>query len=80
MPIVNIHDAKTRLSQLLRQVERGETVVIARAGKPIAQLSPIEEATFGKRLGFMKGSSGTPDDFDTLHSEELADLFEGVFQ
>lgn len=40
MPTVNIHDAKTHLSQLLTRVENGETVTIARAGKPIADLVP----------------------------------------
>lgn len=39
---VNIHAAKTHLSRLLERVERGETIVIARAGKPIAELSPVQ--------------------------------------
>ena len=39
---VNVHEAKTHLSRLLAQVERGERVVIARAGKPIATLEPID--------------------------------------
>ncbi len=38
--IVNIHDAKTRLSQLVARAERGERITIARAGKPVAQLGP----------------------------------------
>jgi prevent-host-death family protein len=38
---VNVHEAKTHLSRLLAQVERGERVIIARAGKPIATLEPI---------------------------------------
>lgn len=40
MPTVNIHDAKTHLSHLLARVENGETITIARAGKPIADLVP----------------------------------------
>lgn len=39
--IVNVHEAKTQLSQLLARVERGETIVIARAGRPVAQLSAV---------------------------------------
>lgn len=39
---VNVQDAKTRLSELLKAVEAGETVVIARAGKPIAELRPLQ--------------------------------------
>ena len=37
---VNIHDAKTQLSRLIARVERGERIVIARAGKPVAELRP----------------------------------------
>ena len=40
MPTVNIHEAKTQLSRLLAAVERGEEVIIARAGNPIASLVP----------------------------------------
>ena len=46
---VNIHEAKTHLSRLLAAVERGERVVIARAGKPVATLEPIENP-LGPRL------------------------------
>ncbi|MCW2753937.1 MAG: prevent-host-death protein [Marmoricola sp.] len=38
---VNIHAAKTHLSKLLERVEKGETIVIARAGKPVAELTPL---------------------------------------
>ncbi|MHB8460564.1 MAG: type II toxin-antitoxin system Phd/YefM family antitoxin [Candidatus Limnocylindrales bacterium] len=46
---VNVHEAKTHLSRLLAAVERGERVVIARAGKPVATLEPIE-GTLGRRV------------------------------
>ncbi|NYI45132.1 prevent-host-death family protein [Nocardioides aromaticivorans] len=39
---VNVQDAKTRLSELLKSVEAGESVIIARAGKPIAELRPLQ--------------------------------------
>jgi prevent-host-death family protein len=41
MTTVNVHDAKTHLSRLLERVERGEEIVIARAGRPIAVLRPL---------------------------------------
>jgi prevent-host-death family protein len=41
--MVNVHEAKTHLSRLLARVEAGERIVIARAGKPIAVLSPVNE-------------------------------------
>ncbi|WP_209723444.1 type II toxin-antitoxin system prevent-host-death family antitoxin [Marmoricola sp. OAE513] len=40
--MVNIHEAKTHLSKLLERVENGETIVIARAGKPVAELSAVK--------------------------------------
>ena len=42
MAVVNIHEAKTHLSRLLQRVERGERIVIARAGRPVAVLQPVE--------------------------------------
>ena len=43
--VVNITDAKTHLSRLIARVERGERIVIARAGKPIAELWPVRKVT-----------------------------------
>jgi len=43
--VVNVHEAKTHLSRLLARVEAGERIVIARAGRPIAVLSPVERTT-----------------------------------
>jgi len=40
---VNVHEAKTHLSKLLQRVMAGERIIIARAGKPIAELGPITE-------------------------------------
>ena len=40
---VNIHEAKTHLSKLLERVQAGEEITIAKAGKPIARLSAIQE-------------------------------------
>ncbi len=43
MVTVNVHDAKTHLSRLLERVRQGETIVIARAGTPVAILGPIDQ-------------------------------------
>ena len=48
---VNIHDAKTHLSRLLERVARGEEVVIARAGKPVARLVPLQVGPTGRVIG-----------------------------
>ncbi|MFI5226912.1 MAG: type II toxin-antitoxin system Phd/YefM family antitoxin [Candidatus Limnocylindrales bacterium] len=52
---VNVHEAKTHLSRLLAQVERGERVIIARAGKPIAILEPIADRSRPRVPGRDKG-------------------------
>jgi prevent-host-death family protein len=60
---VNVHEAKTHLSRLLERVEQGEEILIARAGKPVAKLVPIEAP--GKRpIGLYKGQIWMSDDFD----------------
>ena len=51
---VNIHEAKTHFSKLVEDVERGEEVVIARAGKPILRLVKLEEPALPRPLGFAK--------------------------
>ncbi len=61
---VNIHDAKTHFSKLLKRVLKGEDVIIARAGQPIARLSPLQPKR-GKRVpGSAKGMFTMTDDFD----------------
>lgn len=77
MTVVNPHEAKTRLSELLRRAEAGEESVIARGGKPIAKLTPVAEPApkpRGKRkLGTMKGAVIFNPGWDApLTAEELA--------
>lgn len=57
MRTVNVHAAKTGLSSLLEAVERGEEVVIARAGKPIARLVGITAPTEPRQLGLLRGKA-----------------------
>ncbi|MDA0257790.1 MAG: type II toxin-antitoxin system Phd/YefM family antitoxin [Cyanobacteria bacterium] len=74
MATVNVHQAKTQLSKLLQQVEAGETIVIARAGKPLAQLVPINAHPKGiKPPGAMRDQISIGDDFDL----PLDGLFDG---
>jgi prevent-host-death family protein len=61
---VNVHEAKTHLSRLLERVERGEEIVIARAGKPVARLVPIEPSPGKRPIGRDKGKIWMSDDFD----------------
>ena len=77
MTTVNIHEAKTRLSELLRRVLAGEDVVIARAGKPIARLLPFDAPPAPREPGMAKGQITIRDDFDAPLPEEVLRGFEG---
>ena len=69
--IVNVHDAKTHLSRLLTQVEAGEEVIIARNGKPVAQLVRCQPMV-RRQPDVLKGKIVIPDSFfDPLPEEEL---------
>ena len=67
--IVNVHVAKTHLSSLLDRVARGEEIVIAKAGKPVARLVPL--VPMERSLGFVQATIDTAF-FDPLPEEELA--------
>ena len=77
MLTVNIHDAKTQLSRLVEQAARGEAFIIAKAGKPMVKVVPLNQAEMGtaSRLGFMAGEISVPDDFDQMGSTEIASMF-----
>ena len=79
MAQVNIHEAKTHLSKLLERVERGEEITIARAGKPIAKLSAVEDRAevAKRRIGFMAGKIKVPEDFDSMFQDDIEQLFYG---
>jgi len=79
MQTINIHEAKTHLSRLVELAAKGESFVIAKAGKPMVKVVSLDtpEAGQTKRLGFMKGHITTPPDFDTLGSVSIENLFSG---
>lgn len=72
---VNIHEAKTHLSRLLMRVAQGEEIVIARAGKPVARLVPVEPKP-SRVLGQDEGLFEVPDDFDAPLPDDLQAFFE----
>jgi prevent-host-death family protein len=78
MKAVNVHDAKTRFSQLLAMAERGGEVVIARAGKPVARLVAIEPPATVPTLGADVGAFVVPDDFNAPLPADILDTFEGA--
>ena len=78
MQTVNIHEAKTNLSKLVEKAVKGESFIIAKAGKPLVKVVAIGQADNPKpRIGFMKGRISVPDNFDDFGREEIAGMFEG---
>ena len=79
MTTVNVHEAKTHFSRLLDRAAKGETIVIAKAGKPYARLLPLETVKQmpKRRLGFMEGEGTVPDDIKAPFAKEIEELFYG---
>jgi len=76
---INIHEAKTHLSRLVDRVVKGEPFVIAKAGKPMVKVVPLDAPAEDevRRIGFMEGLIEVPDDFDRMGAEEVERLFGG---
>ncbi|MGD9597516.1 MAG: type II toxin-antitoxin system Phd/YefM family antitoxin [Steroidobacteraceae bacterium] len=71
--IVNMHEAKSTLSQLIAAVERGDEVLIARAGRPVARLVPLEAEARGMAFGTLPGLVvHMADDFDAPLTADAA--------
>lgn len=77
MDTVDIHQAKSPFSRLLARAAKGETVIIAQAGQPLAKLMPMETPSSSQvhRLGFLKGAFQIPEDFDSMGSEQITGMF-----
>ena len=75
MRTVNIHEAKTNLSRLVDAAAKGESFIIAKAGKPLVKVVPVDAPTAKKRLGFLEGQFKVPDDFDTMFQDEIEKMF-----
>jgi prevent-host-death family protein len=78
MKQLNVYEAKTRLSALLDEVSKGASFVIAKSGKPVARLLPIEPRKGRKiKFGMMKGKVKFAPDFDAPLPEDVIKSFEG---
>jgi prevent-host-death family protein len=79
MQTYNIHEAKTQLSKLVEKAAKGDSFVIAKAGKPMVKVIALEtpDAAQRKRFGFLSGQIKVPDDFDTMGADEIESLFAG---
>ena len=79
MRTVNMHEAKTHLSRLVDRAANGEPFIIAKAGKPLVKVVPLDAPAKGKtrRIGFLDGMIKVPDDFDTMFQDEIEEMFYG---
>lgn len=75
MTTVNIHEAKTQLSKLIDQATKGESFVIAKAGKPLVKVAALDAPDAPQRLGFLAGEIAVPDDFNSMGDSEISALF-----
>ncbi len=69
--VVNIHQAKTQLSQLIQRVENGDEIVIARSGRPVARLVSCGNTISQRTPGSWRGKVVISEDFDDLPDELL---------
>ena len=75
MKTVNMHEAKTHLSKLVAEAANGEPFLIAKAGKPLVKVSPVDELK-PRKLGMFAGQLTVPDEvFDPKLDAEIAELF-----
>jgi prevent-host-death family protein len=75
MKMVNVHAAKTQLSALLEEAASGKEIIIAKAGKPVARLMPLERKKFDRRPGRHKGLFKVHEDFDAPLPPDIAAAF-----
>ena len=74
---VNMHEAKTHLSRLVKAAAEGEPFIIARAGKPVVKVVALDEPEPGSRIGLMAGEISVPEDFDSMGASEIESMFQG---
>ena len=77
MRVVNIGEARTHLSRLVRAAAEGEPFVIARAGKPLVKVVALDAPEPCSRIGFMAGEISVPDDFGGMGADEIQTTFSG---
>ena len=77
---VNVLEAKTDFSKLIRLLESGreEYIIVARNGRPVVKMSLLEDSPVSRRIGIAKGKFRAPEDFDANNDEAAAMLMEGA--
>ena len=77
MRTVNMREAKNHLSRLVKRAAQGEGFIIAKAGKPLVKVVPLDarDTSVPRRLGFLVGEIDVPDDFDRMGQDEIERQF-----
>ena len=73
---VNLHEAKTHFSKLIERVRRGEEIIVAKAGKPVAKLLPVAQGAQIRIPGSARGRISIAGDFDAALPSAVLDSFE----
>lgn len=77
MDTFNLYDAKTNLSALVDRAAAGEEIVIAKAGRPMAKLVPLQRRTTPRPLGLLRGEASLGPDFDAPLPDDMFQAFRG---
>lgn len=76
--VLNMHEAKTHLSEHVARLKEGDRIILCRRNRPVAQILPIAETPAEPRpIGLGKGLAEIPDSFFDPLPDDLLDLFEG---
>ena len=76
---VNVLEAKTKLSSLIKKIETGKEkqIIITKYGKPVVKMSIYNDVPVSKRIGVAKGKLKTPKDLDK-YNDEIFEMFKGA--
>ena len=77
MAVINVYDARAKLSRLIDRAVAGEEIVIARKGRPVVRLVPVREELRPREPGALKGLFEVPDSFFEPLPDDILDAFEG---
>jgi prevent-host-death family protein len=75
--VINVYEAKTKLSKLIDRAAKGEEIIIARNGRPVAKLIACDTSQVPRKLGLLAGRIRVAQDFDAPLPEEILTAFEG---
>lgn len=76
--VVDLHEAKTNLPSLVDRAAGGEEILIAKSGRPVARLAPLEDRKSPRIAGQGRGQWGISSDFDAPLPDDLLEAFDSV--